>query len=159
MSTENLKAKQKGKLWPQTKLFVLETQINPILSEDFCTQILTEIKAKKTSCENFLYTCMYFLLCINMVKLKKKCVWCGGGWVWGCVCVKKGATKRGRELPCKKELNPRAGKLRAVQVRKETFKSTLWTDFKAWNKWRWKGYRQRKKLNILPQLLSFPWLQ
>lgn len=80
-------------------------------------------------------------------------------WGWMGVCVKKETTKRGRELPCKKELNPRAGKLRAVQVRKETFKSTLWTHFKAWNKWRWKGYRQKKMLNVLPQLLSFPWVQ
>lgn len=48
-----------------------------------------------------------------------------------CVCVKKETTKKGRELLCKKELNPRAGKLRAVEVRKETFKSTLCTDFKA----------------------------
>lgn len=48
-----------------------------------------------------------------------------------CVCVKKETTKKGRELLCKKELNPRAGKVRAVEVRKETFKSTLCTDFKA----------------------------
>lgn len=68
--------------------------------------------------------------------VKKKCVWCGGGWVWGwmgvCVYVlKKKQREKGRELLCKKELNPRAGKLRAVEVRKETFKSTLCTDFKA----------------------------
>lgn len=68
-----------------------------------------------------------------MVKLKKKCVWCGGGCVcgWMGVCVKKETTKRGRELLCKKELNPRAGKLRAVEGRKQTFKFTLCTDFKA----------------------------
>lgn len=46
------------------------------------------------------------------------------------VCVlKKKQQKEGGS--CKKELNPRAGKLRAVEVGKETFKFTLCTDFKA----------------------------
>lgn len=53
-----------------------------------------------------------------------------GVWVNGCVCVlKKKQQKEGGS--CKKELNPRAGKLRAVEVGKETFKFTLCTDFKA----------------------------
>lgn len=42
-----------------------------------------------------------------------------------CVCVKKETTKRGRELPCKRELSPKAGELKAVEVRKKIFKSTL----------------------------------
>lgn len=53
-----------------------------------------------------------------------------GVWVDGCVSVKKETTKR-RELPCKKELNATAGKLRTVEVRKETLKSILYTDFKV----------------------------
>lgn len=48
-----------------------------------------------------------------------------GVWVDGCVSVIKETTKRGRELPCNKELNATAGKLRTVEVRKETQIYTL----------------------------------
>jgi len=51
-------------------------------------------------------------------------------WVWVGVGVLKNSRKRGRELACKKELNPRAGELKAVEVRKRIFQSILCGDFK-----------------------------